>query len=87
MVLYYLHTHSKRKKNFFILRNFNARKIRQINIEALDDKVTRVGSVTFCDPFIQKTYKISFQNEIWLGQKLRKVSDDAHNMIVEDGIF
>ena len=45
----------RNEKHFFILRNFNARKIRQINIEALDNKVKRVGSVTFCDPFIQKT--------------------------------
>ena len=67
------------KKKTFIIRNFNARKIRQINIEALDNKVTRVVSVTFFDPFIQKTYKLVLK--IKTGPK---VSDDARNII---GIF
>ena len=63
-----LHTYMlirNEKKQLFIRRNFNARKIRRINIEALNKKVTRVGSVTFCDHFIQKTYKISYENRIF----------------------
>ena len=60
----YLLTHWKWKKPFYILRNFIARKIRQINIEALHNKIMRVGSVTFCGPFIQKILQIHKHHRI-----------------------